>query len=151
MTSRMMRMSSMMSLMKGLMSTTREWLGQPNLVIVDLYQIGSSNLSRQEFQSPAASIAMLQAYLPSTPFTKPFGSHSRRHFSLLQKARHPSRSLIHCSFFGILKPSVLMGFLVQIVGKLSTATKLFLVLADVSVLTKPFGLLGIDIAAEIVY
>jgi hypothetical protein len=44
-----------------------------------------------------------------------------------------------------------MGFLAQIVGRLSTATKSFLGPADVSASTKHFGSLGTDTAAEAAY
>jgi hypothetical protein len=85
------------------------------------------------------------------PFTKPSGSHSQRHFSSLQKVRHRSKSSTRFSFFGTLEPSALMEFCAQIVGKFSTATKLSLVLANVSALIKPFGSLGTDTAAETAY
>jgi hypothetical protein len=44
-----------------------------------------------------------------------------------------------------------MEFHVQIVEKFSTATKPYLALVDVLASTKPFGSLGIDIAAETAY
>ena len=85
------------------------------------------------------------------PFTKPSGSRSHQHISLLRKAQHLSRSLTLCFFFGILKLSAPVEFHVQIAGKFYTTTKLFLALADVLALTKPFGSSGIDTVAETAY